>query len=148
MQKELEELKKKAQAKYATKLKELELEYQKNLDAIERVFALMDKNDNNTIEKRVAQTQQKRMATSQTVREIVSRFNNEFSVHDIRREALNMNPPLEVSKNVLHSVIKQKRIKNEIEMVAEGSGRTPSVYRNVNKNIGGLLGSEKKNEDS
>lgn len=135
MLKELENLKKKAREDYEHKIKKLELEYQKNLDAIERVFALMDQNDSdaNIDTKETAEVQKKIMATSQTVREIISRFNSEYSVRDIRREAANMNPPREVSKNVLHSVIKQKRKNNEIKTVEEGSGRSPAIYRNVNK---------------
>lgn len=134
MDKKLNELKKKAQDDYENKLREIEVEYQKNLEAIDRVAALMeiDKTQSSPSEEQPQpQPQKKMMATSQTIREIVNRFDNEFSVTDIREEAAKMSPPLDVSKNVLHSVIKQKREKNELITIQEGVGRTPAIYKNA-----------------
>ena len=120
MDKKLHELKEKARKDYEKKLKELEVEYQKNLEAIERVVALMTGEDAQSTPDDQTKEPKKMMATSQTVREIIDSFDDEFTVVEIRDKASKMSPPLEVSKNVLHSVIKQRREKKSNRNSSKG----------------------------
>ena len=131
MDKKIYELKEKARKDYEKKLKELEVEYQKDLDAIERVVALMADGDGQITSDDQTKTPKKMMATSQTVREIIDSFDGEFTVAEIRDKASQMSPPFEISKNVLHNVIKQKRKQNKLETVQPGIGRTPAIYKNI-----------------
>ncbi len=130
------DLKEKAKVEYEDKLKQLESEYKKKIEAIDIVRSLME-NDNKTISiEKPPQTSIKNgMATSQIAREIIDRLQGDFSVHDIQKEASNMNPPLEVSKNVLHNVLKKKREGNQIEVVVAGAGRAPSIYKKTDKYV-------------
>lgn len=133
-QKLIDELKKKAKADYERKLKELEVEYQKNIDAISRVSSFMNKDVDDKSQVAVTEVSEehtKANATSQEVREIIERFNNQWSVVDVRRVLADKIPPRELSKNVLHNVIKQKREKGEIKTVKEGVGRRPAIYETV-----------------
>lgn len=130
-------LKDKATAEYESKLKEIKEEYDKKIEAIDIVLALI-KNENEPID--ICNETNKRKepvmkATSQDVRGIIDCFDGNFSIHNIKREASTMVPPLDVSKNVFHNVIKRKRENGEIEIVKMGSGRLPAVYKNTDKYI-------------
>ena len=133
MNKTLNELKDRAKAEYEQKCKDLKIEYNKNLEAIDRVFALMNENLSNSNNKEALHPQPmqqpKTKASAQIIREIIDHFDGDFSVIEIRAEAKKMDPTFEISRNALHSVIKKKKNKGEIETVMESSGRSPAVYR-------------------
>ena len=143
MQRELNSLMQKAKANYDRKRKELDDEYQKNIEAIKRVVFLIGDNNNlqalatagidaqDGHESGSEMVMQK--ADADTVREIVDSFIEDYTVNDVRGKAAGLNPPLEVSRNVFYHVLKQKKEAGEAKMIKEGSGRMPAVYRNVDK---------------
>lgn len=136
MQDKILELKQKAKKEYETKVKTLKAEYDKDINAIDRVFSLMgdEKQKPRKLIRRSPPAKHFKTGTpaAQVVREIINDLGIKFSSKDIKDAASKLTPPVEVTRNILHHVIKMKKDNNEIYKVG-GSGKSPAVYKKTDE---------------
>lgn len=138
---EIEKLKKVVREKYDRKLKELEAEKQKSLEAIDIVSNLQEtipsaSINNTTSPPAPPKTKQKKstghsVGVAGRIRDSVPKIGEDFDLNKATDFVEQTNPSIKVTRGNFHAAMRTM-VKDGVVIVAEkGAGKRPAVYRYV-----------------
>lgn len=130
---EIKALKDRVNTEYDFNISKLEEERKKALEAIDIVASLMADPTPTVFRRRQLKLiDVEDISTSDAVREAIEELDGNFSVHDIRRNIQKKYPDIGfISRNVTHNILSNLKETGKIELIEEGKGRIPSVYRKI-----------------